>query len=47
MNKTNDAVGTGPDPGAKAKRHAPTIITIVALGAIALIAGLLIAIGRF
>ena len=45
MDQKQDAVGTQPDPGArpKKKRHAPTIIAIVGLGAIIIVAALLVA----
>lgn len=45
MEQKQDAVGTVPDPGVKAKTkpHAPTIIAIVGLGAIIIVAVLLVA----
>lgn len=45
MEQKQDAVGTVPDPGAKAKKkpHAPTIIALVGLGAIIIVAVLLVA----
>ncbi len=44
MEEKQDAVGTVPDPGAKPKKkpHAPTIIAIVGLGAIIIVAALLV-----
>ncbi len=45
MEQKQDAVGTVPDPGVVRKRkpHAPTIIAIVGLGAIIIVAVLLVA----
>jgi len=45
MEQNQDAVGTQPDPGAKPKKkpHAPTIVALIGLGAVIIVAVLLVA----